>query len=71
MSGIIGICPYCGSKIPDKYFDETGEIYQGVTVIYEGKKYITGNRRYPLVELFEGRKFFKTVNQKDIVICQE
>lgn len=51
-----------------KYFDEDGEIYAGVHVICEGKKYVTGNRRYPLVELFHNGKFIKTVNQKDIIV---
>jgi len=66
-------CPCCGSLIPEKddVFAPDGEIYAGVKVMYKGKIYITGNRKYPLVELFEGDKFIKTVYQHEIMVVKK
>ena len=35
-------------------------------VIWNGKKYVTGNRRLDEVELYKNGKFFRTVMIKDV-----
>lgn len=53
-----------------KYISQTGEIFAGVYVIYKGAIYETGNRKFPMVELFKNGKFIKTVNQEDLIIIK-
>ena len=42
-----------------------------IPVIYQGKRYTTGNRRHDLVELYRGKKFFKIVSMGEIRVIEQ